>query len=288
MVNKTKILLTGSSGQLGQTFLNLEKDYDYIFFPFSKESMDITDYDLVEKTINNLLPDIIINCAAFTDVNLSQSLFEKSNSINNLAVYNLAKICLEKSIKLIHFSTDYIFDGKNEISYSENSIPNPLNNYGKSKLLGEKSILKLNLPNSMIIRTSWLYSRFNINFVSKIIYKINSKINFKVVDNEIGSPTRALDLANAILHIIPKFNNKKTEIYNFANTGFCSRHEFALKINKFVNGKSVIGKTKNYSNVPRPIFSAMNSEKFMSKFNYPIPNWEDSLIYHINELHNER
>ena len=283
MVKVENILVTGCEGQLGQSLFERSKDFKhYNFFFYSRKDLDITNFNMVEDFIDKKEISTIINCAAFTNVVKAEDELCLANLINHLSVENLANLCYKKSIKLIHISTDYVFDGRKLGSYKETDKTNPLNNYGLTKLRGEEKILKLGLEKSIIIRTSWLYSKSNNNFVSKVIEKISLNKSFGVTDKEFGSPTYSNDLAFAILFIIPKLNNEKTKIYHFSNLGHCSRFEFAYEINKLLN-KFIFVKTIEASeaNVLRPQNSVLNSQKFINDFSFKINTWKESLHNHI-------
>tara|TARA_Y100000766_G_C18917304_1_gene613013 strand:- start:15132 stop:15989 length:858 start_codon:yes stop_codon:yes gene_type:complete len=278
LVNKKNILITGSNGQLGSCLKKISDNYNYSYFFKKKKELDITNSLVFEKFLTDKNINTIINCAAYTDVNGAEINKELSDKINNQAIEYIAKLCSELDIQLIHISTDYVFDGNNDTPYQENDITNPLNNYGKSKLMGEQKILDYNLPGSIIIRTSWLYSKSKNNFVSKILKKISSGMNISVAVNEIGSPTNAVDLAKTILNILPRLNNKKTEVFHYSNLGECSRFEFACEINKLVNGNAVISPVISLNdNIKRPNYSALSSQKLIDYFGIKINNWDTSL-----------
>ena len=286
MVEKYKLLITGSNGQLGKALMLTSKSFSHYKYKFlSKKELDIYDYSKLNKKIIGFSPDLIINCAAFTKVDLAETMPDNANLINSISVKNLAKICLRESIKLIHISTDFVFDGKKSSPYLETDFPNPISVYGRSKLMGEKNIIKHNLKNSIIIRTSWLYSPFSDNFVNKIKSKIENADNFNVVSDQIGSPTCVFDLAKALLLIIPKLKFNRTEIFHFSSTGYCSRHELASKINILINGKSKINPTLSQNKI-RPKFSALSSQKFIDYFDIYLDSWDKMLeFYFLNNLH---
>jgi len=278
-----KILVTGADGQLGSMLKKISNNYLFFFFFKNKTDLDLTDFIKIEKFIKENDINIVINCAAYTDVNSAETNKQLANLVNNKAVDCLAKICSKLKIQLIHISTDYVFDGNIFKPYLESSKTNPLNFYGITKLEGEKKILEYDLNKSIIIRTSWLYSSHENNFVSKIVHKLHNGLDISVKCNEIGSPTNAMDLANTILHIIPKLDNNKTEIYHFSNSGYCSRYEFALKINELFNTNSKITPLKNTNDkLKRPKFSALNNSKMATEFNIKINSWEESLERHLN------
>ena len=286
MVDKLNILVTGSDGQLGNSIKKISKEYDIYNFQFTdKNQLDISKFNLIERYIEKNKINVIINCAAYTNVEEAENNRELCDLINHLSVDNLAKICSVNNIQLIHISTDFVFDGLKDYLYTELDTPNPINYYGLTKLNGEKKMMSYNLNKSIIIRTSWLYSDLQNNFVSKILDKMNFKNNISVVDNEIGSPTNVNDLAITILNIAPKLENKKTEIFHFSNTGFCSRYDLANEINKIVKGKSLVQSTSiSDSKVKRPKFTALDNGKIIKKFNLKIKDWKHSLKDHLIDV----
>ena len=284
MVIKKNILVTGSEGQLGKSIQLIAKNnMKYNFFFCSKKKLNITNYDSVKNFIISNKISIIINCAAYNNVDLAQDNFNTANLVNCIAVRNLSKLCSIYKIQLIHISTDFVFDGKKKSPYKENDIPYPINKYGLSKLRGEKEIFEYNLEKSIIIRTSWLYSKFGNNFVTKIIDKLNSNKPFSVVNDEIGSPTNSLDLAMVIMILLSKTNNKNPEIYHYSNSGYCSRYEFAKQIKKILNSDTVIKiESKINKESFRPKFTVLDNEKIISKFGLVNLDWRSSLNKMLN------
>tara|TARA_B100000963_G_scaffold121937_1_gene106327 strand:+ start:7180 stop:8034 length:855 start_codon:yes stop_codon:yes gene_type:complete len=281
------ILVTGSTGQLGDEISKLSSKYAKYNFTFkSRNDLDISDSKLLDEIIANSKIEIIINCAAYTDVENAEMDKENADIINNISVDRIAKICSDRRVRLIHISTDFVFDGKKNEPYTENDYTNPLNYYGISKLNGEKNISKYsNLSKSIIIRTSWLYSNKKNNFVSKILNKINYGHDIYINSEEFGSPTNAKDLAELILSIIPKLNNEETEIYHFSNSGICSRFDFANEIINISNSKSQVYYNKLKSNkVERPKYSALDTNKISNDFKINIKHWKESLRDHLNQL----
>ena len=276
MVDGINILITGADGQLGSSINYISKAYDYNFHFKTKEELNIGDFPKLENLLKKLNISTVINCAAYTDVENSEKNNDLADLINYKYVKNLARLCFILDIQLIHISTDYVFSGENKTEYKEDDIPCPVNYYGLSKLKGENSILDYDLRNSLIIRTSWLYSKSKNNFVQKI--KLIDSEKIRVVDNEIGSPTNALDLALAILKIIPKIKNDKTEIYHFSNIGSCSRYELAVHIKKFLKKNFKIIPVNNYNSLAkRPKHAILNSNKFENNFKIKIKTWQESL-----------
>lgn len=284
MVKKKNILITGSKGQLGSAIKEISKDYLHIFFFKDKSEMDITNFSFVQNFLKKYKIDTVINCAAYTDVINAEKNKILSDNVNNIGVENLAKLCSKFNIQLIHISTDYVFDGYNNLPYEESNLTNPQNYYGISKLNGEKKVLSYDLKKSAIIRTSWLYSKLSNNFVSKVLNELKNRNEIFVVKDEIGSPTNALDLSRAILEIIPRLSNSKTEIYHFSNLGQCSRYELAKKIKEIIKSESIVSvSTQKFSKIKRPKFSVLNSSKIIENFKLSIKTWDISLEGHLKK-----
>lgn len=275
------ILITGANGQLGLEIAKLAPMFSvYTFFFTDKSTLNIVDFAKVEGYVSKKNIDVIVNCAAYTNVDKAEDEFEISDKVNHLAVKNLGKIAKKHHLKLIHISTDYVFDGNSSIPYKETDATNPKNAYGISKLKGENALLEINPENAAIIRTSWLYSEFGHNFVKTMVGLSKEKESISVVSDQIGSPTYAKDLAFAILTIIPKIDNEGIQIYHYANKGMCSWFQFAEEIMKIAQLNCIIlpitsadFKTK----AKRPKYSLLNTEKIQHNFNLEIPNWEDAL-----------
>lgn len=284
----TNLLITGSKGQLGLELTSLERNFlNYTFFLTDKSNLDITDFEAVSTFILKNKITVIINCAAYTNVDKAEDEPTLANEINAVAVKNLAEISKKHQLKLIHISTDYVFDGTSKVPYTEEAVTNPQNEYGSSKLKGEKAMLKVNPSNSMIIRTSWLYSEFGANFV-KTIWKLSKeKDTISVVSDQTGSPTNAHDLAKTILQLIPFLKSEGVQIYHYANTGECSWFQFADEIVKLSNNKCKVmpisASTFN-SKAKRPKYSLLNTKKIQEDFQLTIPHWEDSLKKCVEKL----
>ena len=221
-----KVLVIGSDGQLGLEFQKISNSYDYLSWVFSTiKTLDILKLDTISSFLNNINPSVIINCAAYTNVDRAEPESELADLINHKAVDVISRWTNDYNKKLIHVSTDYVFDGLSQIPLNENSYTSPVNEYGCSKLKGEQVCLK-NDANSIIIRTSWLYSSFGNNFVKTMIELMKKNNSVKLVNDQIGSPTYAYDLAKVILKIIV---NYKTEsgLFHYSNEGEISWFEFA-------------------------------------------------------------
>lgn len=284
------ILITGSKGQLGLELVNLGHQFPNLnLFCTDKFSLNILNFEEAEQYVLKNKIDAMVNCAAYTDVNKAEDEPEMADEVNHLAVRNLGLIAKKHHLKLIHISTDYVFDGNSEIPYKESDETNPQNAYGVTKLNGEKALLEINPKHSMIIRTSWLYSEFGNNFVKSILKLSKEKESITVVSDQIGSPTYAKDLALAILQIIPAINNSDLQIYHYANKGQCSWFDFASAIVNIANCNcrvlpipSEAFKTK----AKRPKYSLLDTEKIEEAFNLEIPNWEVALKECVLKLKN--
>ena len=274
------ILVTGSNGQLGSEIKELSSNYNYNFFFTDRTNIDITSKNSIKSFCQNNNINIIINCAAYTAVDIAESDIENADLINRKAVKKLALVSEELHIKLIHISTDYVFDGKNFKPYCEEYQTNPQGIYGKTKLDGENEMININPNNSIIIRTSWVYSSFGNNFVKKILRLGKEKESLDVVFDQVGTPTYARDLAKAILDLIPQINNNKVEIYNYSNEGVLSWYDFAKEIMKMAKVDCKINpiETFQYStSAKRPHFSLLNKSKIKKEFNIEIRYWKDGL-----------
>ncbi len=280
-----KVLITGGNGQLAKTINELSDQYPYNFIFKSKESLDISIIsDLKNYFVKNKI-NTIINCAAYTNVNKAENDKVLCDKTNKIGVCNLVEIAKKFKVKFLHISTDYVFDGKNTNPYNENDQTNPVNYYGKSKLDGENILMNSELQNSMIIRTSWLYSKYDSNFVKIILKKILNLEDINLISNEVGSPTYAKDLAKVILDIIPLIKNESTEIYHFSNNGYCSRLELIKMIYNILNmePKLIPRFTQNFL-VKRPCFSALNSNLICDKFNLKNRKWDKALYDFIQSF----
>lgn len=279
------ILVTGANGQLGSSLKSLAPNYpNFTFYFTDKNELDITKIRKIEEFVSKNKIQLIINCAAYTNVDKAEGEFPLANEINHLAVENLGVVSKDNNIRLIHISTDYVFDGTLEKPYVETDKTNPTNNYGITKLKGEEALLKLNPENSIIIRTSWLYSLYGNNFVKTMMRLGKEKETINVVSDQIGSPTNASDLAKAILQIIPLIESKRVEIYHYSNSGVCSWFQFAKEIMRISKSdckvEPILSKDYN-SKAPRPNFSILNTEKIQNTFNVEVPEWKTSLRNYI-------
>ncbi len=281
MPNKNKnILVTGSNGQLGSEIKVISSNYSYNFFFTDRSNIDITSKDNIKAFCQTNNINVIINCAGYTAVDKAESDEINADLINRKAVKKLALVSKELNIKLIHISTDYVFDGKNFKPYIEEFQTNPQGIYGKTKLDGENEMRDINPKNSIIIRTSWVYSSFGNNFVKTMLRLGREKESLGVIFDQVGTPTYAKDLAKTILDIIPRITNEKVEIYNYSNEGVLSWYDFAKEIMRMAKLNCKINPIETFqypTPAKRPHFSLLNKSKIKSTFNIEIPYWKDSL-----------
>lgn len=285
------ILVTGSNGQLGSEIKELSGEYDYNYFFTDRDTLDISDEAALKNFIATRHIDTIINCAAYTAVDKAESEQELADSINHLAVKYLAQISKEKNIKLIHISTDYVFDGKNYKPYSETDKTNPNSIYGQTKLDGEKALQEINPTNSILIRTSWVYSNFGANFVKTMLRLGKDKEQLGVIFDQVGTPTYARDLAKTILEILPNIENDTVEIYNYSNEGVLSWYDFAKEIMRMAKLDCKINpiESKEYPTpAVRPPYSLLNKSKIKKDFDIVIPYWKDSLDECLRKMGEKR
>ena len=277
------ILVTGSEGQLGSELRTIALHFpEYNLFFTNRINLDITDYKAVKHFIESNKINAIINCAAYTAVDKAESEPALADAINHLAVANFAKLSKENNIKLIHISSDYVFDGNSQKPYIETDTPNPQSVYGQTKLDGELAIQKINPANSIIIRTAWLYSKFGNNFVKKMLRLGKTRREISVVSDQIGTPTNAADLALAILKILPRLENTSVELFHYSNEGVCSWYDFVLEIFKIRAIKTVVNtvKTSEFPTlVKRPTYSVLDKAKIKTFFDLAVPFWKDSLVF---------
>lgn len=274
-----KILVTGANGQLGSEFRhlsNIDNKYQWIFT--DREELGLTDSENLTYEISQIKPDLLINCAAYTAVDKAESEIELADVLNHQAVGIMANWTFANDCKFIHVSTDYVFDGTSNVALSEDTPTGPINVYGKTKLAGENASLKGN-PLSIIIRTSWVYSSFGANFVKTMLRLLKEKDTLNVVDDQIGSPTYAADLAQAIFAII-NHANWQPGVYNYSNLGEISWYEFALAIQE-ISGLdckvSGIPSSQFLTPAKRPVFSLLDKSKIKDTYGLIIPDYEASL-----------
>ena len=284
------ILVTGANGQLGHEMQRVAKDskHTYIFTDVAEgyEHLDITNIDAVRSIVQERDVQIIVNCAAYTNVDKAETDFELANLLNNTAAENLATAMKEANGTLIHISTDYVFQGDRNTPCCEDWATNPLGVYGKTKLAGEKSIEATGCKH-IIIRTAWLYSQWGKNFVKTMQMLTSTKDTLKVVFDQVGTPTFAGDLADVVSHIIETEQLGKTGIYHFSNEGVCSWFDFAKVICELSGNTCDIQPCYSDefpSPVKRPHFSVLDKSKLKKTFGVRVPYWTDSLKVCIKQL----
>jgi dTDP-4-dehydrorhamnose reductase len=281
------ILITGANGQLGKEIKALASKREDLFnnvtyYFTDKNTLNVTEKEKLKAYLESKNIDSIINCAAYTAVDDAENNIDISYKINAEAVENIAQLALEKGIRVIHISTDYVFEGNTYSPIKEDDVTVPQCVYGKSKLAGEEALKRINPPNSIIIRTSRLYSHYGKNFVKTILRLAKANDELNVVSDQFGTPTYAKDLAKVILDIVnqnPK-PSKAVEVYHYSNEGSCSIYDFAQAIFKLGNKKCKIIpiSTEEYPTpAKRPSYSVFCIEKIKKDFNLKIPYWRESL-----------
>ncbi|MDQ2721085.1 MAG: dTDP-4-dehydrorhamnose reductase [Bacteroidota bacterium] len=276
------ILVTGANGQLANEIKTISVKFpSYQFLFTTKDELPIENTEALKLFFNKYQIDYCINCAAYTAVDKAESEKEKAFLINADAVGKLAAICNAHQTKLIHISTDYVYDGSKAIALKEEDEVAPLNVYGFSKLKGEELALNKN-PSTFIIRTSWVYSSFGNNFVKTMLRLFKEKEEINVIDDQYGSPTYAADLANIILVFIERMQNGETfsGIVNYCNDGVTTWHEFAEAIKQFVKSNCKINPipTSSYKTAAmRPQYSVLDTSKIKETLHLDIPGWKESL-----------
>jgi len=286
MVQKQKILVTGSNGQLGKELKKIAPSFpqfDFIFL--SREDLPIHHFEMVRLYFKTYQPKYLINCAAYTAVDRAEQEKDLAFQVNGEAVGVLAAICKEQHCKFINISTDYVFDGTASFAYKEDSTTNPQSVYGASKLEGEKQALQFN-PDSIIIRTSWVYSEFGKNFVRTMVKLMKEKGEINVVNDQIGAPTYAGDLAEAIIQIVSS-EQWHPGIYNYSNEGVISWFDFAVAIKELTGSNCKINPIPT-SQFPtpakRPSYSVLDKKKIQDVYGIGLKNWKDSLAVCLEKL----
>jgi dTDP-4-dehydrorhamnose reductase len=288
-----KILVTGANGQLGMEIQQLAKAYPLFEFIFTtREDVPLDNPEAISNFIAKHQPQYFINCAAHTAVDKAESEKELAYQINAEAPGIIAKACKENNIQLIHISTDYVFNGTGSVPYKEDDATDPVNLYGDSKLQGEKKVMQFN-PDSIIIRTAWVYSEFGKNFVKTMLRLMADKDQISVVSDQSGTPTYAADLAEAILLIIANCQlsivNWTPGIYHFSNEGNITWYDFAVAI-KELSGSNCKVNPIPASQYPtpakRPFYSVLDKTKVKKTFGITIPEWKESLAVCLDKIKN--
>ena len=281
-----RILLLGGSGILGTEVLALLKSKNFVHLAPESSELDVRDSGVLESCIADFKPDWVINCSAWTNVEGAEDSFEAALELNESAVRNIAELASKYACRVIHISTDYVFDGTSPIPYGEKSSLNPINKYGESKLLGEQALLHVLPKAGYIIRTSWLYGVSGKSFVKTMARKALHGEPAQVVDDQVGSPTSARNLS---IGIIPLIASQPTPgIYHFSNSGSCSWFELARSIYEMVGAASILVEPIHSSTLKmkakRPQYSLLSKEKWSSAGLSEIPDWETSLETTLPEI----
>jgi dTDP-4-dehydrorhamnose reductase len=286
-----KILITGAFGQLGSELKELTKKHpDWQFLFTDIDELNITDENEVKNYFHQQQPDFVINCAAYTAVDKAENDVETAEKVNALAPKFIAKYSKLTGAKLIHISTDYVFDGESFVPFSEETKVNPLGVYGKTKLQGEINCFEEN-PDSLVIRTSWLYSSFGNNFVKTMLRLAGERDKLNVVFDQVGTPTNAADLAGAILSIIQISEKDKGKfvpgIYHYSNEGVASWYDFAKAIFEIAGINCEVSPVLSDqfpTAAKRPNYSVLNKSKIKNTFGLVIPYWKESLKVCLQKL----
>ena len=288
-----KVLVTGANGQLGKSLRDTVSMYQTsdVFIFADRAQLNLSQTQHIKSYLDQHPVDVIVNCAAYTLVDQAESEIEIANQINHLSVKKLAEFAQHRKIKLIHISTDYVFDGLSLKPYKEDDATHPLSVYGNTKLQGEQAVQTTMDHNAFIIRTSWMYSEYSRNFVKTMLKLGRERRQISIIKDQIGSPTYAIDLAHVIMTIIQSQNfrqaNFKTQLYHFANQGNCSWYKFAQTIFQMANINCKLSSivTSEYP-LParRPSYSVLNSNKIEQDFDLNIPKWNISLKRCIDRL----
>jgi len=274
------ILVLGSQGQLGAHFKFLRPGFSYL----SRKDFELSkNWDKYEELIKDIQPEVVINCTAYTKVDLAEKEEEEAFLLNSQNIENLARFAKKYKHKLVHFSTDYVFDGALKKAYTENNKTNPKTIYGKTKREGEKAVLALG-NKGLVIRTSWLFGPSSSNFVQAIVRKLKTGETLSVVNDQTGSPTYTKDLALAALALV---KHKKHGLFHFANSGETTWHNFAIKVRAYLGYSNPIIPIKTRDlNLPasRPEYSVLQCRKYMEATNQSIRSWDKALGDYLKEV----
>ena len=274
-----KLLITGAYGQLGNEMRVALQRYQQLQPIFTDvDTLDICNRDAIEALVAKEHPDFIVNCAAYTAVDKAEDDEALCNKINCDAVRNLGVVAQAHGVRMVHVSTDYVFDGLGHVPYTEDMPVAPNTVYGKTKLAGERALTEV-CPDAVIVRTAWLYSGFGINFVKTMLRLGSERDSLKVVFDQIGTPTYAADLAEAILKIVTA-ERFVPGIFHFTNEGVCSWYDFTTMIFRLAGIDCPVSpiESKDYTyRTPRPFYSVLNKAKIKSTYGITIPYWVDGL-----------
>lgn len=281
-----KIIITGASGQLGLSVRNAAAEfggYDFLFL--SRADLPVDDDEGLASYFGSIQPDFCINCAAYTAVDAAESNVEEAFAVNAGAVKTLAEVCRDNNTKLIHISTDYVFNGQSSTPYQEDTKVDPINVYGASKAKGEELAIAAN-PETIIIRTSWVYSEYGKNFVKTMIRLMGERDQLNVVSDQTGAPTYAPDLAKAILRIIDA-GAEKPGIFHYCNEGSITWYEFALAIRELTGSNCQVNPIPSSAYplpAKRPSFSLLDTSAITREYGIEMLPWKQSLKNCLQKL----
>ena len=290
-----KIILVGAGGQVGKCLHEELIKTDHKTFSYSKAHLNIDDHKKVTETISNIKPEIVINACAYTDVDKAEEDFNSANMVNNISVKNLANVCKKNYSLLIHLSTDYVFNSNESKPLNENDDLNPINLYGKTKAMGEESIIQTDCS-FCIIRTSWIFSEYGKNFMKTMLNLSKTQKELSVVNDQVGNPTYAREISRGILEIVKRYEklrnereiyhlsgNEQMTWFDFSKSIFSVAKNYDFKIPKKINPISSDDfQTKAY----RPEYSVLDSSKFRNEFNFNMPSLRSSIDEAIRNINN--
>jgi len=277
-----KILITGSNGQLGQALIKALSDH--IVYPHDIDTLDITQADAVETCVAELQPDFVINAAAYTAVDKAESDVETADAINHKAVANLAEACANHNVRMIHVSTDFVFDGRNSTPYTPEDTCNPVSVYGETKRDGEIALLTKLFERATVVRTAWLYSETGANFVKTMLRLMQERDQLSVVCDQVGTPTSASGLARVIARMVD--SNQSNGIYHWTDAGAASWYDFAVAIYEEARAINLLNKEVNILPIPaqnyptpaeRPHYSVLDKSRCYTEFDLPAIHWRVEL-----------
>jgi len=287
-----RVLVTGAQGQLGSELEKLSRESGIGEFLFTdRESLDIGDRVAVESLCREKDIDAIVNCAAYTAVDRAEEEREAAERVNRQGVANLAHCAKEMGARFVHISTDYVFDGRNCRPYLESDPVSPQSVYGESKLAGEREVMEISPADTVVIRTSWVYSSFGSNFVKTMLRLGRERESLGVVFDQVGTPTYARDLAAVILEILPRVKNDAPELYHYSNEGVCSWYDFAVAIFEEAEIDVSVNPIESFhfpTPAKRPHYSVLDKGKIKRDFGLKIPYWRDSLREALRVMEDER
>ena len=275
-----KLLITGHHGQVGQALIQQAAAHNFQVAAYDRSELDIANRAAVLQTVEREQPAVIINAAAYTAVDKAESEPAAAYAANAEGADNLARAAHAVGAAILHISTDYVFNGRTERPYLETDTPDPQTVYGQSKLAGEQAV-QAACPRHIILRTSWLYAPYGANFMKTMLRLGKERPEMRVVFDQVGTPTSALDLARCIVGIIEHRQLDKTGLYHFSNEGVCSWYDFAVEILKLAGSdcKVIPCRTEEFPTpASRPAYSVLDKAKIKTDFNFPIPYWRDSLV----------